>query len=249
MAKRTLTKLIIASVASVMGTAAYSAPQWYLTYGGGIVRPYINSHTLVNNNSGSAPPFNNDTYTSHNSNAPALLLETGKRWEISGSVIKALLIGLQYQHVFATDIGKNIYQYSSPEYLNYTYQLDLEANKLLINSKVELFSWKRFTPFVNLGAGYLQLISSDYNEYALSGVTARTSPNFQNDITYRLTYQVGGGFNWQLNKSLIASINYIYQPLTRFETKGGKGVWSNRKLNFGGVSANSIFITLTTYLP
>ncbi len=39
-----------------------------------------------------------------------------------------------------TDIGNQIMLYSSPQFLNYQYDLDLEANILLLTAKFELFS-------------------------------------------------------------------------------------------------------------
>lgn len=246
--KRTLIKSVIALAASGFAAVAFSAPQWYATYGVGAVKPGINTHVLVNNNSGASPPYNNDTYTSQNSNAPALLVEIGEKYNMPGNMLEALLLGLQYQHIFATSIGKDIIQYSSPDFLNYHYDLNLEANILLLNGKFDLFTWKQITPFINLGAGVLQFIASDYNEYALSGVTARTSPDYQKNVIYRATYQAGAGFSWHLTNTLIASANYIYRPLSHFETKNGKGTWSDRNLNFGDVNANSVFVTLTTSL-
>lgn len=223
---------------------AYSAPQWYVTYGAGIVRPNITSQTLVNNNSGATPPYNNDIYTTDESNVPALLLEVGKRWNIQKPGLKSLALGLQYQYYMPTDIGKHVIQYSSPAFFNYLYSLNLEANILLLNAKIELFSWKNLSPFINAGAGILQLTADDYTEYPLPGVTARTSPGFGRHANYRLTYQAGAGLNWEVNKTWSTSINYIYQPLTSFSTGGGKGAWSNRKLNFSNPYANSLFLTI-----
>lgn len=243
--KRTFMKLMVNVAAFAILPTAYSAPQWYFTYGAGVARPYIDHSAVVNNNSGAMPPYNNDTYTSHNTNGAALLFELGKRWEISESVLKAFMLGFQYQHILPTNIGKNIYQYSSPEFLNYHYDLDLEANILLLNSKMELFSWKKITPFINVGVGVLQLSASDYAEYAVSNVTPRTSPNFQNNTSYRFTYQLGFGLSWQLSNALQASISYVYQPLANFATKNGVQTWSNRKLSYGDVNANAIFFTVT----
>lgn len=243
--KRTFIKSTIALALYFALPAAYSAPVWYYTFGAGMARPVINTSTLVDNNSGAISPFNNDIYTSNKGNNAAFLLEIGKRWTISDTRLKALSLGLQYQHFFPTDIGHQITQYSSPQFLNYSYDLDLSANILMLNAKVDLFSWKKITPFINVGGGILQLTASGYGETAYSGITARTSPAFQRNENYQLTYQAGAGFSWELNPSSFVSINYLYMPLTKFATKGGAGPWSNRKLDFGDKYAQSIFITFT----
>ena len=118
----------------------------------------------------------------------------------------------------------------------------------MLNAKAELFSWRKIAPFINIGGGILQLIATNYSETPLPDVTARTSPNFARNANYQFAYQLGAGINWEMNPNSIVSINYMYQPLTRFDTKGGTNAWSNRKLNYGDTAAHSIFITFTHVL-
>ncbi len=238
-------KSIAALVLCILTQGAYCAPQWYFTFGAGLELPNIPAHTTVNNNSLASPPYNNDTYSSNTNVNAALLLEIGKRWAIPATGLQALSLGLQYQHFLPADLGGRIMQYSSPEFINYRYRLDLEANILLLNAKIELFSWENLSPFINIGAGAAQLKTENYNEYPYQGITARTCANFQDNTSYRLTYQAGAGINWKLNQTMTASINYLYQPLGPFTTKNGEGTWSNRKLNFGNASSQSAFIAIT----
>lgn len=243
--KRTFIKSITGFALCAILTPVYSGEHWYFTYGVGLVRPEINSNATVNNNSGASSPFNKDIYTSSKSNSTAFLLEIGKYWDIPGIGLKTFSLGAQYQHFMPTDIGKNITQYSSPDFLNYHYSLDLEANILMMNGRVTLFSWKNFSPFINVGAGLSQLITSGYSETALRGVTARTSPDFKRNTNYYFAYQAGAGISWEFNQTFFASINYIYQPLSGIQTDNGDEAWSNRKLDFGNTYASSVFITFT----
>jgi len=63
-----------------------------------------------------------------------------------------------------------------------------------------------------------------------------------------MSYQFGAGVSVELTQALFASINYIYQPLTRFETSGGKEAWSNDRLYLGDAYAHSVFFTFTHVL-
>ncbi len=229
----------------LLAPAAYSAPQWYFTFGAGAEVPSLHSSVTVNNNSLAAPPFNEDSYSSqHNVNA-AILVEAGKRWAISASGLKAVSLGLQYQYYLSNDIGRQVMQYSSPQYLNYRYRLALAANLLMLNAKLDLFTWKSLTPFISIGAGGVQLMATNYSEYAYSNITARISPAFQENTNYQFTYQAGAGVGWSINQKFMASVNYSYQPLGSFTTKWGRGTWSNRKLDFGNVDAQSVFVAVT----
>lgn len=240
--KRVFVKSIAVILASSFFHTVYAAPQWYLAFGAGFARTELDSKSLIDNNAGASLPYNLDTYTSNNSNGPALLLEIGKRWSIYETRLKALALGLQYQYIFPIDVGNDVFQYSSPDFLNYRYRLNMSANILLLNAKLELFTCQKLTPFINAGVGALQLIANDYSETALPGVTARISPDFNRNATYNLTYQAGAGISWELNKALSVSLNYIYRPLAHFTTKQGKGTWSDEKLDFGDAYAHTLFI-------
>jgi opacity protein-like surface antigen len=238
-------KSIAALALCVLAQTAYCAPKWYFTLGAGLELPGIRSNTTVNNNSLASPPYNQDLYSTKHSVNAALLLELGKRWAIAATQLQALSLGLQYQYFLPNDVGRQIMQYSSPEFLNYRYKVVLIANILLLNAKFEFFTWKNLTPFLNIGAGAVQLTAGKYSEYAYSGVTARTSPGFRDNTSYHLIYQAGAGLNWMLTQTLTASINYLYRPLGRFTTNNGESTWSDRKLDFDNASAQSAFVTLT----
>lgn len=246
--KQTVIKSIAGLALYALLPTAYSATDWYFTYGAGIVRPEVCSVARINNNSGAASPYNMDIYTSTESNTGTFLFEIGKRWDIARANVKALSLGLQYQYFMPTDRGKSITQNSSPDFLNYHYNLDLSANILMLNAKTELLSWKKITPFIKIGAGLSQIIASGYNETAFSGITARTSPAFKRNVNNQFTYQLGAGINWEVNSNFFASINYLYQPLSCFESGRGNGTWSDGKLKFGKTYANSVYLTITQIL-
>lgn len=226
-------------------TSVYAAPQWYLTAGAGFEVPNISSSTTVNNNSLANPPYDVDIYSSVNHGNAALLLEAGQQWTIGKTGMNSLALGLQYQYFLPTNVGRQVMQNSSPDFLNYRYRLNLEANMLLLNAKIELCSWKNFSPFIDVGVGGVQLIAKSYHENAYSGVTARISPAYQDHTSYQFAYQVGAGINWKLKPTLIASISYLYHSFGNFTTNYGTGDWSNSKLDFGHASAQAAYLTMT----
>lgn len=238
-------KSLVLLAVYALSTTSYAAPQWFFTAGAGYAVPSINSSTTVNNNSLATPPYNVDLYSSINQGNAALLLEAGQLWAISKPGMHSLALGLQYQYFLPTNVGRRIMQNSLPDFLNYRYRLNVEANVLLLNAKVELCSWKNLSPFIDVGIGGVQLIAKSYHENAYAGVTARISPAYQDRTSYQFTYQVGAGVNWKLKPKLIASISYLYHSFGNYATNHGIGDWSTSKLDFGHASAQAAYITMT----
>lgn len=227
---------------------SFAAPKWYIALGAGYMLPEYSQSVQINNNSGFTPPSNQDIYTADRENNANILAEVGRRWSADKYKLKAVSLGLQYQHMFASDIGNNITQYSNPDFLNYNYHLDFKANLLLLNSNIELFTWNALTPYLSVGAGLIQLIATDYTETALAGVTARTSPDFKREAGYQFAYQLGAGLNYQIRPDTSVALSYLYQHLGKLKTEKGSAAWSDRSLDFGNAYSHTFFVTLSHYL-
>lgn len=248
MMKRTLlrvTALLLTSLTFFSYTSVAAASKDYVTVGFFAAWPEFANNDYLNNNSGFPAPGDKDIYTAHEKTQLALLLEYGRRWDLPYAYLNALSLGLQYQHMFAKDIGGSVTQYSDPSFLNYTYHLNLSTDFLLVNTRLDLFSWQRLTPFVSLGVGLVKLIVTDYRERALSGVTPRQSPAFARQADLQLAYQLGAGVGYQVMPDTTVAFNYMYQQLGSLKTNAGSSSWASRKLDFGNAYAHSFFITLT----
>lgn len=244
---KSASKVLVVSML-MLGSSPCLASTWYYKLGLGATLPHYAGDDTIPNNSGFPSPFNRDIYSTKHSTHANVSAEIGKRFSAADYHLRDMLFGVQAQYISHESIGKNVTLYSSPTFLNYTYKLDVAANVLAANAQFDLLEWNKLIPFVTVGAGIIQLILSDYNESAVTGVTPRTSPDFRRYTDFHLTYQVGGGVGYQCNRDTMVSLNYLYQFLGNIQTEKGTGTWSGDSLNFGTAYAHTISLVVTRSL-
>ena len=218
--------------------------KWFIAVGGGEQYAISSRNIFVNNGSNLPAPYNQDTYTTNTDNSAVFSLAAGKRWVNDSKWISASSLSLNWQHYFNIQPGHNILQYSDPEFLNYTYNWNFDSNLLLANAKLDLLRYQRFAPYITGGIGAAFNYAHGYNETALSGVTPRLSPGFQNHTTTQFAYQLGTGVDLQLNPKLILSVGYNYQNLGGVFSGSGVGSWSGQKLHAGSYGSNEVLATI-----
>lgn len=226
--------------------AMLSDAHWFSTAGIGKQFSQFDGFMTVNNNSGATPPFNQDIYTTKQHNQTILLLAAGKRFSSSNRWVPFVSFGLNYQYSLTSNIGGQVFQYSSPAFENYSYHWTLNSNVLLANAKLNFIEFHGVSPYVNAGFGGAFNLMSGYTEAPLAGVTAvRDSPDFQDQWNIKFAYQVGMGVDYQITKPMILTFGYLYQQLGKMKSGHGTSSWSSQQLNLNSLNANSIFLSMT----
>lgn len=229
--------------------ADYITPSnWYLAGDLGAVMPTLsNRNTAVANGSTTQPPL--DIYSISKPNvAPILALEGGYRWTRNNPWFHNLTLGLRYQY---TDLNTNgtIEQYSSVAHTNYNYKLNMATHALSVVGKLNIYQFKRFSPYVTLGLGQALAIVGGYSETPLGDVTLRTSPGYQSKFAMNTTYSAGAGIDYIFNHKWSMSLGYEYANLGTLKTTNGSGTWSNSSLSLGTLSSSALLLGVRYQLP
>lgn len=203
------------------------------------------SSTTVRNGIGVEPPFDLDVYSTHDSDQTVMFgVQAGRRWALDYQWFSALSLGVQYQ-VFPSHVKGQVIQFSLPEFTNYNFKWRMNSNLALVNAKLNLMEYKRFSPYINGGVGALFNTYEHYTETALPGVTARISPSYQGKGNTRFTYILGAGMDYQFSPEFIASAGYQFTDLGVVSTGSGTETWSGQSLNFGDHQSNAFLFGLT----
>ena len=216
---------------------------WFVSLGGGVQSPRFNSNIGVNNNTGFPAPYNEDIYSTSDTEQAIIGVMAGRRWERDSYWLPAYSLGIYYQYFFPKDVGETVMLYSLPEFTSYKW--NLSSNLVLASGKLNLLQYAdNFSPFINGGIGVAFNNANGYSEVALPG-TARVSPAFTNNTTSQFAYALGAGIDYKVMQQLIVSVGYNYQNLGRFSSGPGLQTWSGQSLNFGTYQSNDVFASVS----
>lgn len=218
---------------------------WFAQLQGGVVFPLSESNMVVNNGSNFPPPANVDAYSVDQSNQGTIALTVGERMAIQSSFINHYTLSGRLQYVFPTDVGDTIMQYSLPQFLNYSYNWKLSTLALTADTKLNLFNFSKFSPYVNGGLGVSSNQARSFNETAFLGVTSRVSPAFSNHTLTQFTYHVGAGLDYLFTPNWILSAGYEFESFGDFASGNGKSTWSGESLRLGTYQTNTLLFGVT----
>lgn len=211
---------------------------WYVSASLGGQRAKAISQMLVPNGSDFPAPYENDIYTTRTPSA--MLAGVGAGYRLTSTRFPAVWFGVEYLHQFDSQVGKEIIQYSSPEFTNYNYRWNVESDLYLLSSKLNLVRMSRLMPYVKASAGVAINRANGYIETALSNVTPRISPAFGAHTKSDFTYRFGAGFDWNLKKNWLMSLGYEYADLGSFSSTNGIGTWSGASLASNQLTSNAV---------
>lgn len=218
---------------------------WYGEIMGGVALPMLNSPILVDNGSNFPAPSNVDTYTTQGTPTQGTLtVLLGKRFPIKHSYLKDYSLGLRYQYLASTNVGKNLTQYTLSQFYNYNYSLNSSINALTLDGKLRTKPYHYFIPFLHAGVGISFNDLSGYQETALPPVTTRISPNFASNSSTQFTFHVGAGTEVQIEKNLNFVFSYEYANYGPLSTGPGTSTWSGGLLHLGTYQANTVLFGL-----
>ena len=241
-----------ASYKGVYKDMALVAPQnsWYMGLGAG--ESWINiakNSTNVSNGSFAPPPSDQDTFSINNPSSQAQVqFDFGYRWHQNTQFITDYSAYFQYRHYFNTNIRGIVDQYSLPGFENYNYRLKYTADLFTINGKMNLFEYKKISPYVSAGVGIIYNSFVNYTETATDNVTPRVSPDYAGAPT-NPAFTLGAGIDYKFTPNIWATLGYEYVTQTNLKSGNGNGSWSTTTLNFGHTNLNTVFLKISANVP
>lgn len=218
---------------------------WFVQLQGGVVFPLSQSNILVDNGSNFPPPANVDAYSVKQSNQGTIALTVGDRIAMQSPLINHYTLSGRLQYVFSANVGDTIMQYSLPEFLNYNYDWKLSTLALTADTKLNLFHFSKFSPYVNGGLGVSFNEARSFNETAFSDVTPRISPAFSNHTSTQFTYHAGAGLDFLLIPNWLFSAGYEFESFGDFSSGKGQSTWSGEALRLGNYQTNTLLFGVT----
>ncbi len=225
------------------------ADTWFVGVGVGGSWIHLPNSTSVSNGSDATPPYDQDYYSIKNFSAQNFQAVIGYRWYQARKYIPNYSVYLQYRHYVSATIRGDIEQYSLPEFENYSYLMRYEADLYTLTGKLDLFEFKKIMPYVSAGVGVITNHLNGYSEAPIPPVTERTNPNFGSSTSNALAATIGLGIDYQITKTILATLGYEHVFQGNIKTNYGADSWSGETLNFGKVKMDSVFFTLSANLP
>ncbi|KTD22581.1 outer membrane protein [Legionella londiniensis] len=210
--------------------------------------PEFSNDMTIDNGAPYPAPYNQDQYTVKSQKQAALGILGGLQWQRQNDWIPAYSLGLRYQHLFSRSYSGLIVQYSLPQFTNYHYSWDINSDALMLFSKVDIYRFGRFLPYVDIGLGASINHSRHFQESALPGITPRLSPYFGDKTKPNFAYMLGMGVDYELGSNLSIFLGYNYQNLGRVQSGRGISTWSGEYLDLGRYKANLITLGASCYL-
>ena len=217
---------------------------WFVQAQGGVGFPQSTDQILVDNGSNFTPPANVDFYSVDPSDQGSVALTIGKQFATQ-SFIHHYTVSGRVHYLIPANVGNTIMQYSRLENLNYNYNWKLSTLALTADTKVNVFNFSRWLPYVNGGLGISLNKARGYSETALSDVTARVSPAYANHASSQFTYHVGAGLDYLYNQNWRLSAGYEFESFGAFSSGSGQTTWSGKSLSIGRYQTNSILLGIT----
>ncbi len=226
---------------------------WFIGLGAGVQQLNIVNPIYVANGSSFTYPYNYDKFSTQTNAQAVVAAEIGYRWKNTSQWIPGqkwfpgYAISLYYNHLFSTNVGDQIEQYSTPAFTNYRYTWKVSADALLAIAKLNLIEYQQFIPFIQVGLGGSFNHATQYGETAYSNVTKRINPAFGDNTIGAFAYDLGAGVDWQFSPQFSLSLLYQFQNLDRVESRPGASTWRSDTLNSSSYQTNLALLKLDYY--
>lgn len=221
---------------------------WFVGLGVGAQQFNTDNPMMIKNGSTYPTPNNYDQFWTTTNAAAVVAAEAGYRRQTNQQWFPAYAASLYYNHLFSTNIGNQITQYSIPEFKNYIYDWKVSSDVLLALAKLNLFNYEQFSPFIQVGIGAAFNHASDYSEAALPNVTQRISPAFTDNTNSAFAYALGIGVDWSINAHFALSVGYQFQDMGTVYSGHGASTWSGDALKTTTYQTNLALLKINYYL-
>jgi hypothetical protein len=203
-----------------------NAHPWFVGLGVGAQQLNVINPMLIKNGSTYPYPNNYDQYGTQTNAQAVIAAEAGYRWKQNQKWFPSYAASLYYDHLFTTNIGRDITQYSIPSFKNYIYAWNVSSDVLLALGKLNIINYEQISPFIQAGIGLGLNHASGFNETALPDVTERISPAFSDNTSTSFAYNIGAGVDWNINEHFALSVSYQFQDMGNVSSGNGATTWS-----------------------
>lgn len=222
---------------------------WMVGISLGTSKPSLqNNNTTVSNGSEQPAPYGVDVYTgSKPASQENLSVLLGYQWFRNNSFLPQYSLSLRYQHLGSFGINGDVTEYST--YTNYSYHLSADSNNVMLLTKLDLYRFYSFFPYISVGLGEASNKMSDYSEQPFSGIIPRLSPGYTG-TKHGFAYSLGVGIDYQVTARLSTSFGYEYANLGKLQGVGAAGSgWEGQTLSFGTLKSNTFLLSAAYQLP
>lgn len=228
------------------GLAPILSANWYWGIGGGVERLKGNRTFQVTSSPCDltlAPET--DFYTTKKSNIGLLDLSGGRIWQRRTIWFPAFGTSIRYRHLFRTNIGNQIQQFSLMNVPTYDYHLDISSNIVTLQGKIDLAHYSIMAPYASVGLGFASTHVESYNEAPIGLTPNRANPGYASKTNNHFAYNLGAGLDFKFSRQVIISAGYEYQQLGNLISGYGSDSWAEERLNLGRYAGNVFLVSIS----
>lgn len=220
---------------------------WEIGLLGGVGLSSKSDSATVVNNTGNPAPGNQDVYQQNKDKISGLVgAFVGYRWLEHRTWFPGIILRALFQANFLNEVSGSVTLQSDPTLNDYSFKMPINSYVFSLFGKFNVVRMGHFSPFVSAAIGFSLNDVGKYSETAKQGVMyPRISPGFTSNLSFDLSYAVGGGIDYFY--SYISTITLGYQFLFLGKAASGKGVgtWSNASLHFGDIENHIVYLAMT----
>ena len=228
-------KLTIITMATLLTSTAFAAGNpntrgWWLALEYGLVSPITAQNTATEAMPLDPDPASTDYYydnylTNKRGNTMSVAVGGGYQFmlpeRMKGQVqwLPSYRLGAFYNNYLNSTINGNMLQHQTTPFFNYSYKVNSQV--LWLDSQLDLLSWRRFTPFLEVGIGPSMNSTSNYNETYFTP-TSSQSANFKAKSAINFAWRLGLGVNYNLPwQNHAMSVGFVYRYANLGNAKTG----------------------------
>ena len=202
---------------------------WWLALEYGLASPAAAQRTTTEAMPLDPDPASTDYYydnylTNKRSNTVSVAVGGGYQFILSAvkegvQWFPAIRAGAFYNNYLSSTIKGNMLQHQTTPFFNYAYKANSQV--LWFDSQLDLLSWRKFTPFFEVGVGPSLNSTSGYNEDYFTP-TISPSANFKSKSAVGFAWRLGLGVNYNLPwQNHAMSVGFVYRYANLGNAKTG----------------------------
>lgn len=170
------------------------------------------------------------------------LISGGYIWRFNSLLFPTASVGLEYSYMPEISIRGNIYDLNNKDQPpGFIYQYNVSHTSLRLIEKMNLYCWKSFMPYVEIGVGSSWNYMNNYTEEIMK--FPRTIPTtFQDSKKFAFSYSATIGIDYRCNQNFILSVGYRYDNFGLNKTGLAIGQYKNNYLN-QTLDSNTLLLT------
>jgi opacity protein-like surface antigen len=202
---------------------------WWLSLEYGLAAPIASQHTTTEAMPLDPDPESTNYYydnyiTNKRGTTMSIALGGGYQFmlreSLNGGVqwLPSYRLGAFYNNYLNSTVKGNMLQHQTTPFFNYAYKVNSQV--LWLDAQLDLLSWRKFTPFFEVGVGPSLNATNGYNEDYFTP-TISQSANFKAKSAVNFAWRLGLGVNYNLpwqNHAMNVGFVYRYADLGNAKT-------------------------------